>query len=80
MSLSFAFFTFLNAWFLMLFFVLPFFVRPAATRSKVEYVAAPQALNWKKLILCNTLASITVTALLALIISSNLFVMRDALN
>lgn len=80
MSLSMAFFTFLNAWFVMLFFVVPFFVKPAQTRSEVEYAAAPQALKWKKLLICNTLASLVVTAVLALIIHSHIFVIRDAVT
>ena len=80
MSLSFGFFTFLNAWFLMFFFVLPFFVHPAKEHTAVEYAAAPQPLRWKKLLLTNTLVSIVATLVMALIIHSHLFVMRGALS
>ena len=80
MSLSMGFFTFFNAWFLMLFFVSPFFVRPATERNALDYAAAPQAMKWKKLLLVNTLVSIVVTLLLALVINSGIFEMRDSLT
>ncbi len=80
MSISMGFFTFLNAWFLMLFFVGPFFVRPAQTHSEVEYAAAPQAMKWKKLFMTNTIASIVLTLLIALVLHSNFMSLRDAIS
>jgi predicted secreted protein len=80
MSLSMGIFTFVNAWFLMLFFTMPFFVRPALERSKVEYAAAPQALRWKKMLITNTVVSLVVTVLLALVMYSGWIPVRDVLT
>lgn len=80
MSISMGFLTFFNSWFVMLFFVSPFFVRPATERGKLDYAAAPQAMQWKKLLLANTLVSIVVTVLLVLLINSGWFDVRDSLT
>lgn len=80
MSVSMGFFTFLNTWFLMMFFVLPFYIRPAQRMQDTDYVAAPSALPWKRFLLTNTLVSVVVTLLLALIIHSGWFDVRDSLT
>lgn len=77
MTPSMAFFTFLNAWWVMLFFVLPFGVKREEMRNPLHYAAAPKAHNWKKLIIVNTLLSLSVTLLLYLIIQSGVITLRD---
>lgn len=76
MSLSLDFFTFLNCWFLSLFMVVPFFVKPDEQRNRVDYVAAPKSLPWKKLLITNTLVSFVMAVVVAMVVRSNLFVMR----
>ncbi|MBY0407912.1 MAG: DUF1467 family protein [Rickettsiales bacterium] len=79
MTWSMGVFTFLNAWWLSLLIVMPFFVRPAKTRSAVEYAGAPQGMPWKKLVAVNTLVSLCATLVLAAIVHSGWFPMRDSL-
>ena len=77
MSLSFAAFTFLNVWWVMLFFVLPFHARPNDTPSQLNYAAAPKTPRWKRVVKINTVISLAVTVLLALIINSHIFNFSD---
>lgn len=77
MTPSFAVFTFFNTWWVMLFFVLPFFARPNQAPSQLQYAAAPETPRWKKVVLVNSLVSLAVTLLLALIINSGLFHASD---
>ena len=67
-----AVFTFINVWWLMLFFVIPFGVRTSDNPSPVEYAAAPQPHRWKKMVIINTLISLTVTMVIALVIKSSI--------
>ncbi len=69
MSVSFAIFTFINVWWVTLFFVLPFGVRADADKG-VGYVAAPKARRWKKVVLINSLVSVVVTAIIAVMIAN----------
>jgi predicted secreted protein len=73
MSISMAIFTFINAWWIMLFFILPFMTRPAAQHTRMEYAAAPQPIRWRKLFVIDTVLSLAVTGILALIINSGVF-------
>ena len=77
MTVSFALFTFVNAWWILLFAVLPFYTVPSQNPTSLEYPAAPKKMPWKKVLLANTLLSAAVTALIALIMASGLIPMRD---
>ncbi len=71
MSVAFAFFTFLNAWWIMLFVAIPFSTEYEEITEKqaIEgYRAAPKAIYWKKaVIIASSLAAI-VTIIIALVI------------
>lgn len=77
MSPAFALFTFVNAWWVTLFFVLPFYFRQAKNRTAIEYAAAPQSVAWKRVFLVNSLLSLAVTVVIALIIYSGLVPVHD---
>jgi predicted secreted protein len=68
MTLSFGIFTFINVWWVMLFMVLPVGVRMSASRTNLEYAAAPQPHKWKKLFIINSIISFFVTLMIALLI------------
>jgi len=72
MTPLFALFTFVNVWFVTFFFVLAFVVKPDPDASAIEYKAAPKALPWKKVIRINSLISLGITLILALLIKSQL--------
>ncbi len=76
MSLSFAAFTFLNAWCLSLFMVAPFFVTAAKSSQKEDYAAAPAPMPWRRIIRINTLVALVITAGLALLIKSGIIPIR----
>lgn len=80
MSLSMAFFTFLNAWWIMLFVVLPLNIEKNTDRTEVEYAAAPKSINWRRVLWTNTLLAAAVTGLLALVIHSGVIPLRDVLQ
>jgi|GEM_PF-1777803 len=71
MSPTMALFTFINAWFIMMFFVIPFAIeRPkhSATRSELDYAAAPTKIHWRRFLLINTVLAALATAVLALLV------------
>jgi len=72
MTISFAFFTFLNAFWIMAFFAVPFSVVYAPDQKG----AAPQSINWKKLVKLAAFLAFFVTAALALIIKSGIIQVR----
>jgi predicted secreted protein len=77
MSLSLGFFTFLNAWWIMLFFVLPFHIRKNDRDTDIAYAAAPATPPWRRIIIINTALSLAITAILAVIINSGVFTLGD---
>ena len=72
--------TFANVWCLMLFFVLAFSARPDSDALPLDYVAAPKALRWKKMLRLNTLLSIGVTLVIAFIVKSGLIPLHTILE
>ena len=75
MTLSFAFFAFLNALWIMAFIAIPFSVeyeeKPEDFPANERYIAAPKTIHWKKAIkIAATLAAL-VTLALKLIIDWN---------
>lgn len=81
MTLPFAFFTFLNAFWIMVFIAIPFCVKYADESENIpaneKYAAAPKSINWKKLILTATILALLVTFALALIIKSGIVHVKD---
>jgi hypothetical protein len=47
-SLTFAIFTFLNAWAVALFLAFPFSIEMPEKQEGMDYVAAPKKIHWKK--------------------------------
>jgi len=68
MTITFAFFTFLNAFWIMAFIAAPFSVHYAPNQT----AAAPESINWKKLVLIAASLAFLVTGLLALVIKSGI--------
>ncbi len=73
MSPFFAFFTFLNAWWLMLFIAIPFSTQYAEDAENKKpndesYIAAPKTIYWKKVFTIATILAALATAVLAVII------------
>lgn len=77
MSLSLGIFTFINVWWVTLFFVLPVGVRMSASKSTLDYAGAPQPHKWKKIIFINSIISLCVTLLLALLIRGGAFSLEN---
>lgn len=77
MSLSLTFFTFINAWWIMLFFVLPSSIESRESAHSLEYRASPTKVRWKHAITLTTLLAIAVTTLLFLLTNSNLIPVHD---
>ena len=77
MSISFAFFTFLNAWFVALFLAFPFSVEIAENYDALEYHAAPKRIRWKRLFTIATVVAITFTLGLAIVIKSGILPVRN---
>ena len=75
MPLTFAFFIYLNAWFVCLFLVLPFFVQSRA-EGDIGYAAAPKAIRWKKALAVNSLVALVAALIVIWVISSGLFSLR----
>lgn len=74
MSPAFAFFTFLNAWWIMLFIALPFSTKyPESNEEKPPaneaYTAAPKEIYWKRAFVIATILATIVTAVLAVVVS-----------
>ena len=80
MSLSFAIFTFLNVWWVMLFMVLPIGVKAPQTRGERDYAAAPKPHNWKRIFVINSLASLVVTLVIALMIEQGVIPLKDMMS
>lgn len=72
MSISFAFFTFLNAFWIMALFAAPLSVR--YTPDTKGYT--PESINWKKLLTLAFLLAVLVTASLAMVINSKLLPLK----
>ena len=73
MTPFFAFFTFLNAWWIMLFIAIAFSIESrndgdAASKPEEGYAGAPKHIYWKKAITIATVLAVLVTASLAIII------------
>jgi predicted secreted protein len=80
MSLSFAIFTFLNVWWVMLFMLLPVGIKTPRTRGEGDYAAAPRPHRWKRLFLINSAASLVVTLLIALLVNSGAIPLKDMMS
>lgn len=82
MPLTFAIFTFLNAFWIMMFAAIPFSVK-YADESEIKqsasegYVAAPQTIYWKKAIIIATILALIITLALALIIKSGIVPVKN---
>ena len=68
MSWSFAIFTFINAWCVMLFMAVPLAMRGHDDRARPPY---------QRIAVINTLAALALTGLLALLINSGWVTLRD---
>jgi len=71
MSVAFAFFTFLNAWWIMLFVAIPFSTEYEEITEKqaIEgYRAAPKAIYWKRAAIIATIMAALVTIIISLVI------------
>ncbi len=81
MPLTFAAFTFLNAWWIMLFIAIPFSVKYADESENIpaseKYVAAPKSIQWKKAIIIATILATLVTLILALVIKSGIVPVKN---
>ena len=73
MTLGFAFFTFLNAWWIMLFIAVPFSTEyKAEDKQSLDYAAAPTRIRWKKAFVIATILACVVTLGLALLFKSGI--------
>jgi|CXWL01.1.fsa_nt_gi predicted secreted protein len=81
MPLTFAFFTFLNAWWIMLFIAIPFSVKYADESENIpaneKYIAAPKTIYWKKAVIIATILAALITLILALVIKSGIVPMKN---
>ena len=77
MTPTFAVFTYLIAWWIMLFIVMPFYIHTGEHRSSMEYAAAPKTIRWKRALVVNTLAAAVVTFGLYLLLKSGLVPLRN---
>lgn len=77
MSISFAVFTFINAWWVSLFVVLPWSIERGENNT-IEYAAAPKRIRWRRVAVATTLLAIFFTAALALVIKSGIIPVRDS--
>lgn len=82
MPYSFAFFTFLNAFWIMLFIAIPFSTEYAKETEKQPpasegYVAAPKIIYWKKAVIIAAALALLVTLGLALVIKSGIVLVKD---
>ncbi len=73
MTPFFAFFTFLNAWWIMFFIAIAFSIESrndndAVNKPEEGYAAAPKHIYWKKAITIATVLAVLVTASIAVII------------
>lgn len=71
MTLLMAFFTFLNALWVMAFVAIPFCVKYEEVENipaNEKYIAAPKSIDWKKLFTLATILALLVTLALKLII------------
>jgi predicted secreted protein len=82
MTVSFAFFTFLNAFWIMAFIAIPFSIKyeekPEGEKPAIEgYAAAPKTIYWKKAIIIAIILALLVTLVLALIIKSGIVPVKN---
>lgn len=82
MPLTFAFFTFLNAWWIMLFVAIPFSTQYEEITEKQAlegYRAAPKAIYWKKAAIIATILAVLCTITLALVIKSGIVPVKNSI-
>ena len=82
MPLTFAFFTFLNAWWIMLFVAIPFSTKYEEITEKQAlegYRAAPKAIYWKKAAIIATILAVLITITLALVIKSGIVPVKNSI-
>jgi predicted secreted protein len=77
MTISFTFFTFLNAWFVALFLAFPFSIEMPEKTQGIDYVAAPKKIHWKKLAIIATVIAFLFTLTLAIVIKSGIVPLRN---
>ncbi len=77
MSLTFAIFTFLNAWAVALFLAFPFSIEMPEKQEGMDYVAAPKKIHWKKMAIIATVIAATFTLTLAIVIKSGIVPVRN---
>ncbi len=80
MSWSFAFFTWLNAFWVMMFIAIPFSTEYESPREKENsyvYAAAPKKIYWKKVVAIAATLAIIITAMLALVIKSGIIPVKN---
>jgi predicted secreted protein len=77
MTLTFAIFTFINAWAVALFLAFPFSIEMPEKAEGVDYVAAPKKIHWKKLVVIATVIAALFTLALAIVIKSGIVPLRN---
>jgi predicted secreted protein len=81
MGPSFAFFTFLNAFWIMAFIAIPFSTEYEQVGEKKEnnynYAAAPKKIYWKKVVTIAAILAIIITAGIALVIKSGIIPLKN---
>lgn len=77
MSVSMAIFTFINVWCVTLFLALPFGIETGPRDNTSEYEAAPRRIDWKKIVVIDTLLSLVITAAIAIIIKTGIVPVRN---
>lgn len=82
MTWPFAFFTFLNAWWIMIFIAVPLSIKYAPESEpppdmKEGYAAAPKVINWKKAIIIASVLAFAITVAFALVIKSGIVPVRN---
>jgi hypothetical protein len=81
MGWSFAFFTFLNAFWIMAFIAIPFSTEYENQGEKkgnnYDYAAAPKKIYWKKVVTIAAILAIIITAVLALVIKSGIVPVKN---
>ncbi len=84
MPLSFAFFTFLNAFWIMAFIAIPFSTEyEEAEHSQQEqknYIAAPKRIYWKKVVIISAVLALFITVGLALVIKSGIVPVKNLIE
>jgi predicted secreted protein len=83
MTWPFAFFTFLNAWWVMIFVAVPLSIKYASGNERPPgaeegYAAAPKVINWKKAVIIASILALAITVALALVIKSGIVPVRNS--